>query len=130
MRKQHYSAILLLYAISFTPFTDSVAIDGARINAEHIRSNLGPQTLYQSAYKDFSGALFNTTLLNLPAHYGAFISIIDVDLGNRFKSFSFSNRFKKPSNTGFGWTLGLLFGWGIRILLLVYLIKLTWKTKY
>jgi len=122
MKKTILIILLVIYAISFSPFSDIVYLGGEEVASERIRSNFGDQELSGSIIGDFLDATLNTVLFNLPAHYGSFISMFDEQNGKRLKLYSFSHRFKKPAHPTSGWIVGQVFGWIIRIGLLVLII--------
>lgn len=85
-------------------------------------------TIMNSATTDFFYSSLNTILLNLPAHYGSFISLFSNITGNKLKAFCFSNRFKAPEQKSAGWWVGISLGWLIRFGLLI-LLALKLKKK-
>lgn len=121
-KKTKYITILVIYIVSFTPFSDTIQMNGNVIEADRIRSNLNLQAVRNSPTTDFFYASFNTILFNLPAHYGSFIGLFSKSIGNELKILTFTNHFKAPVQKSSGWGAGLIVGWLVRISLLVFLI--------
>lgn len=121
MKKTFYFILIIIYGISFTPISNSVKLGGEDVVSDRIRSSFGPTKVYGTETGDFFNATLNTVLFNLPAHYGSFIILFEEKSGNELILKSFSNRFKKPRNPTSGWTVGQVFGWGIRLSLLIFI---------
>jgi hypothetical protein len=121
-QKTKYITILVFYIVSFTPFSDTIELNGNIIEADRIRSSLNLQSVRNSPTTDFFYAGFNTILFNFPAHYGSFIGLFSKTTGNQMKMFCFSNRFKAPVHKSSGWGYGSFIGWLVRLGLLVFLV--------
>ena len=126
MEKALIILFLIIYLISFTPFSNEVYLGGEIVSSDRIFSEYGPQSLEESGVQEFTHATLNTIFLNLPAHYGAFISVFDEDLGRDLILYSFSHRYKKPTYSTFAWTAGVVLGWLLKIVIIVIII---WAIK-
>ena len=52
-KKTKYITILVIYIVSFTPFSDTIEMNGNVIEADRIRSNLNLQAVRNSPTTDF-----------------------------------------------------------------------------